>query len=454
MTETGGWITTAGGEGCAAVDCSTSDSTEDQWAIMVTGGAGSGGQFQDRSGDGAGIIIVNALDGTWEPMCNTTHAPDWPCPRTGHSCCSCSVTLNDSNGPATSQQGVVILGGCSLEYGYLSLSTAHVYCTKKKAWMSIQTKGTVPLPRDKHVAFVSNNSIFVFGGFGPCSAERDCHIGSDINDNDVNDDDCDELEEQEEADDNGDEYGHQCAEFKWFNDLHELNTSTWTWRRISTKGDTPTPRAASACCCLDDGRVLLFGGRDASGRLNDTYTLGNVGKSLHLQIDDSLEWTQHKISTPLITSDRQSTIGATAGAGNDKSTSMPPKRSFHSMTSISSPLFPNESPVFLIGGLNTNNDCCDDFHVLDVRTMTWYKIVHQSNMTVHANASNSINDYANVLTRAGCSLLSRKETLVIIGGYTDSNFYDDIYAIDTSHVVKKLYNLASEVNGDKENVMT
>jgi len=39
------------------------------------------------------------------------------------------------------------------------------YCFKRQSWRLVPATGTLPLPRDRHVAVVFGDAFYVFGGF-------------------------------------------------------------------------------------------------------------------------------------------------------------------------------------------------------------------------------------------------------------------------------------------------
>ncbi|KAK9846535.1 hypothetical protein WJX81_006132 [Elliptochloris bilobata] len=57
-----------------------------------------------------------------------------------------------------------------------------------------------------------------------------------------------------------------------FNDLWALDTDVWAWSKVEALGPQPAPRDFAGLVDLPDGRLLLFGGLDASERrLDDTW---------------------------------------------------------------------------------------------------------------------------------------------------------------------------------------
>ncbi|CAG9332589.1 unnamed protein product [Blepharisma stoltei] len=62
------------------------------------------------------------------------------------------------------------------------------------------------------------------------------------------------------------------------NDLWKFDTTTETWSKINSNGDIPSARYMHASCSVQD-LVLLFGGIDVSGFLNDFYSYSDFSNS-------------------------------------------------------------------------------------------------------------------------------------------------------------------------------
>lgn len=362
------------------------------------GGANANGQVGDEGSHTTGAVVADIEAGRWG-----YHARgDAPCSRTGHTCvlvhrnekdCARDNNENEMNtnngnglhgvhgdGDGNREGVVVVLGGCSLRSGYLSLRTAHVM--EKTAaqgemnkeewkWTAVETRGEAPSPRDKHLCFAmpcDEGAVYVYGGFGPDETARE-----------------DEDEEGE---------GEGFAAFKWFDDLYRLDLTSWVWEKVvSAKGIAPSPRAAAACCVLGDERLLVFGGRGAAGRLNDTYTLewqrsGDGGGGAESKA--VLVWTRH-------------------GEGADV---VPAPRSFHAMHCM--PSAASNAAAFLFGGIDAENTLRNDLWALDTRDMRWRDVSAAE---------------GGCEPRAGAVLASSGDTLVIVGGYTEASFFDDVLSL-------------------------
>ena len=59
-------------------------------------------------------------------------------------------------------------------------------------------------------------------------------------------------------------FGGRSQEKKRLNDVHFLDTETWTWHKAVTEGAVPVPRC-SASAVIMEGQLILFGGSAAGG---------------------------------------------------------------------------------------------------------------------------------------------------------------------------------------------
>jgi len=62
----------------------------------------------------------------------------------------------------------------------------------------------------------------------------------------------------------------------YLNDLHALNTRTFTWRKVNAKGKYPPERANHSSTLLSN-RLYIFGGWNGYKRLNDLHMI-DLGK--------------------------------------------------------------------------------------------------------------------------------------------------------------------------------
>jgi leucine-zipper-like transcriptional regulator 1 len=159
---------------------------------------GSGDQAFQDGGDTSVLVTGNPPPG-----------------RNGHSATLATDPDDDENGR------IIIIGGW-LGTGPLAASDMHVLDIsnggRQLRWYQPAVKGTPPGPCNMHSAdyVIKRNEVWVFRGG------------------------------------NGREY---------LNDLHALNTTSLTWRRVETTGAVPQQRANHSSAILDEtGELFIFGG--------------------------------------------------------------------------------------------------------------------------------------------------------------------------------------------------
>ena len=207
---------------------------------------------------------------------------------------------------------VLLVGGCSATTGFMG--DAFVLDVVTWTWSAVPQSDLAPSPRDKLSATVLGGRVLVFGGFGP--QEPGAEQGSDSSSGD---------EEEEETEEQG-----EAAAFTWFNDVRVLERTggAWAWSAPEVLGELPSARAAHGAVTVGS-RMFVFGGRDSSGRVNDTFALDAA----------PLSWSR---------------VAADAPA--------PAARSFHALAS----LHPSPGAV-CFGGLSADGALLDSFEVLDAR---------------------------------------------------------------------------------------
>jgi hypothetical protein len=215
---------------------------------------------------------------------------------------------------------VLLVGGCSATAGFLA--DAFVLDVATWTWSAVPHSDLAPSPRDKLSTTVLGGRVVVFGGFGPQEAGA-AVPGSDSGSGDEG---SGEEEEEEEAE----EEPGAAAAFTWFNDVRVLERAggAWAWSAPEVLGEPPSARAAHAAVAIGS-RMFVFGGRDSSGRVNDTFALDAA----------PLSWSR---------------VAADAPA--------PVARSFH----VIAPLHPSPGAV-CFGGLGSDGTLLDSLEVLDVR---------------------------------------------------------------------------------------
>ena len=190
-----------------------------------------------------------------------------------------------------------------------------------------------PAARDKAalVASADGSKVVLLGGFGPKESE----YGDDLPEDDEFDGDDDDGEEDDS------EQQRPSTEFGWFDceTLYVLDLVSKQWNLVPAKGKVPSARAAHSSCAVRGGReVVLFGGRDESGRQGAVFTLDVA----------TMEWAQRCEGAP-----------------------GPAPRSFHAMAAVPLPGAEGESAVFVLGGVDRDNGPCKGMQVLSTKTWVW-----------------------------------------------------------------------------------
>lgn len=207
--------------------------------------------------------------------------------RNGHSA---TLAAEDA------ENGRIFIIGGWLGTGPLATSDMHVLDISAGGrllrWYQPPIKGTPPGPCNMHSAdYVPNNrEVYVFRGG------------------------------------NGREY---------LNDLHALNVTTMTWRRVATTGEIPQQRANHSSAMLEETcELFIFGGWNGTERLNDIHILDTVTST----------WTFPKIGGVLPHPRAGMTLTAWRGR------------------------------LYLFGGSGTAAKCFQDLQILDRQEMAWLDV--------------------------------------------------------------------------------
>ena len=410
----------------------------DDGTLVVIGGHSNEEEFGD-------VWALGAADETqWVKREPAGQAPRV---RGGHS------VVYDPN------HGLVVFGGISHERGGY-LADVQVLAPDLSAWLPVCATGELPCGRDKHSAVLApGHRMLVFGGFGvqpPPEEEED-------EDEDEDEHEDDEVKEggkadvSEGKDDADEEPGHAeggegrgpSVDLGWFSDVYSLDLPTMRWTRLVVTGlappaptsddsggvwgalakkaaaaqpRTPAARAAHACAVLApdlDGMeasssggatgmmMLLFGGRAATGRLNDLWVLEGL--------DTAPTWRQPEVS----------------GAA-------PAPRSFHACTAVGA------GCVAIYGGLDASGVHQNDLHLLHLpstgpsaaamppASWAWVRVRQAGAMPS---------------PRASPLLASRRmltSSIITFGGsanpteHGDATFFNDAYRLDLEPLLSAL----------------
>ncbi|XP_071056826.1 kelch domain-containing protein 3 [Onthophagus taurus] len=213
--------------------------------------------------DAASCSVLFQFDPVWHCWTAPRTTGDLPPARDGHSAC---VWKNR----------MYIFGG--YEDGIDAFArTTYMLDLEKMVWTGIYVKGVEPSNRDFHSAVCINDKMYVFGGRGTEMDGFSSNIVVDVYCNDIWYLDLRTHEWVKPVVPgqkaigrrshsafvyNNKMYifgGYNAVELVHFNDLHEFDPSTNTWREIKAHGQPPCSRRRQACVLVEN-RLFLFGG--------------------------------------------------------------------------------------------------------------------------------------------------------------------------------------------------
>eukprot|EP01156_Anaeramoeba_ignava_P014827 Anaeramoba_ignava/a610504_31.p1 GENE.a610504_31~~a610504_31.p1 ORF type:complete len:1030 (-),score=348.18 a610504_31:135-2972(-) len=188
---------------------------------------------------------------------------------------------------------MLIFGGSLsvLEYS----NEIYVLDLDSSKWIKASPNGTIPKPRHGHsFTNFALNKMLLFGGYNFSQGESD-----------------------------------------FYNDMHILNTETFTWEKVESSGSIPMTRDKHSMTHIGGNRYLLFGGHNF-----DQYF-----SAIHVFDTGTLEWTSPE------------TRGNRAPAARDG----------HTMVSL------GDGRILLWGGSSGGENYFNDMWSLDPREMKWEK---------------------------------------------------------------------------------
>ncbi|KAF6170920.1 hypothetical protein GIB67_014737 [Kingdonia uniflora] len=186
------------------------------------------------------------------PKCDGTP----PSPRESHT----ATIVGDEK--------LVIFGGSGEGEGNY-LNDLHVLDLKAMRWISPEVKGTLPAPRDSHIAVAIGNKLLVYGG--------DC----------------------------GDRY---------HGEVDILDMETMTWSRLAIHGSSPGVRAGHAAVNIGS-KVYIIGGVGDKHYYNDVWVL-DVNTCSWTQLEIRGQQPQGRFSHTAVVTD--SDIAIYGGCGEDE----------------------------------------------------------------------------------------------------------------------------------------
>eukprot|EP00029_Vermamoeba_vermiformis_P009501 TRINITY_DN4754_c0_g1_i1.p1 TRINITY_DN4754_c0_g1~~TRINITY_DN4754_c0_g1_i1.p1 ORF type:complete len:850 (+),score=215.22 TRINITY_DN4754_c0_g1_i1:79-2628(+) len=249
------------------------------------------GGYCSEDGDGTyynDVHIFNLKTKEWENTTNKFQSQG-PSPRSGHG----AVYINNK---------LYVFGGSNYFQSRLHYNDMYILDLEKKTWSKPEQHGDVPCPRTQFSFTAVGDCIYLFGG----------------------------------------DLVHSN---RYFGDLYEYNTRTYTWRYLFPEGTGPSPRVGHSANAV--GRqIFFFGGHFEADRLapNSASLLTNGNfNDVHILDLDRNEWLKPSVS------------------GN-----VPTPRSWHSAVTINNRLY-----IFGGTSFDDRDATYNDIHYLDTDTFVW-----------------------------------------------------------------------------------
>ncbi|XP_067930012.1 kelch domain-containing protein 1-like [Watersipora subatra] len=258
-----------------------------------------------------------------------------------------------------------LFGGLNHSIGWLD--NLFVFDIETSCWFEEdEYTGDMPSPREKLSSAVIGNKVWLFGGFGPQLPQRgplDLEDDEDLS----SDDEIGRLERQQEA-----------VQLGWFDQLHEYDTEAKVWAQpMQLSMGKPSPRCATSMVA-HNSTLVIFGGRDAEGRLND----------LHFFNTETRKWNKER----------------------DIKGAVPACRSFHSAALCGS------GAMAVTGGRSVDDQHFADVYLFNLDSSSWKQI-----------------DSVGLSARGCHTMNSIGEKLVVFGGsssYSASQQHCDVFHND------------------------
>jgi N-acetylneuraminic acid mutarotase len=202
------------------------------------------------------LYTYDEVYGLWEsPVCKG----DFPCPRAGHS-----FVQHDGQ--------MYLFGGADMDRFYFN--DCYRFNPRSCVWTKILPKGSVPVLRAGHSAVAQGNKMWIFGGEDASSClSHLCFL------------DLDTFQWSSPATTGTAPTpcgGHSCVprgkelwvfggddRVNYSNRLFVLDTERLEWREPVLRGTMPSPRGGHSCCVYSEDQMVVFGGLNDSGFLED-----------------------------------------------------------------------------------------------------------------------------------------------------------------------------------------
>ncbi|CAJ0949738.1 unnamed protein product [Ranitomeya imitator] len=218
---------------------------------------------------------------------------------------------------------------------------------------------------------------------------------------------------------------------KWFNDVHILDTVTWRWRSVESKGKVP-PLSYHSCSQFL-GELFVFGGvfprphpipdgcSDSLYIFDPQHEIWYKPIVQGINLLHALGWDAPVIFNDLYVLD----LGIMEFSRVEVEGNSPTPRTWHSAACVS-------SSRFLIHGGFDGNQTLNDTCIFNTVTKTWTTLVHDS-LPSSPRAGSSMLSLPGV--KGDGEDCSSSELLIFGGGDNNGHFYNDTIRLQKSDIL-------------------
>ena len=191
----------------------------------------------------------------------------------------------------------------------------------------------------------------------------------------------------------------------FYNDCYRFDCKTKTWSPLLCTGNLPSPRAHHTSVSMDNTRLVVMGGTNGRGRLNDVYRL-NIG---------TLVWDCVDVSNTSLSS--------------------------HQIHSAST--FQNHPDKIFIFGISTERRTSSNHHDTNHNHTTTLINVSLNIATIDVNASIPLGDVPP--SRSHYSAVTYNNSVILFGGFDGTIRYNDVRMFNPSTNVWTLIHTIGDV---------
>jgi len=227
---------------------------------------------RSTEGDGDDSDVV----GFWERVPAAVSSSALPCQRSLHAA-------------AVWQDMLLIFGGYDGQHRVNDLYAYHFITHHWQLLRSASGVTTPPCPRDRHVAVVYDNCLYIFGGFDGLARVSDLHA-YDLEINEWHQ----ILPNRGSAEPPTPRHSHAAVVYRssmyifggydgsYRNDFHQFHFPTCKWSEVQSSGESPRARYRGTCVVAADSQMILHGGHDGNKHLQDTHVFDFASSSWSL----------------------------------------------------------------------------------------------------------------------------------------------------------------------------